>query len=186
MYTFLFIFFLILGVLGIVFSTLLVLALLFGNRLPSEYSGSVTATIDRPIEDVWKSIKDVVSNPISARMCLSVTEEVDEDGTRFWYENISSGKIRVISVSEAEMESWVRRSIDASADMQSLCKVEVRDVGDVCQIKANNQITLGTGSFFGPLLRSMLYFFGLTRIGMKKYVAQIAGSLETSADFSDA
>jgi len=185
MYTFLFIFFLILGVLGIVFSTLLVLALLFGNRLPSEYSGRVTATIDRPIEDVWKAVKDVISNPISARMCLSVTEETDENGTRFWYENISAGKIRVNSVSEVEMKSWVRRSIDASTDMQSLCKVEVKDVGDVCQITADNQITFGKGSFFGPLLRCMLYFFGLTRLGMKKYVVQIANYLETNADFSD-
>lgn len=184
MYTFLFILFLIFGVLGIVFSIVLVIAFLFGNRLPAEYSGSVTAVLDRPIEDVWKAIKDVKSNPISAQMCRSVSEEVDSNGTAFWYEDISSGRIKVVSVSEIEMEAWVRRSIDFSNGMQSLCEIQVKDVGDGCQILAKNQINLETRSVFSPLLRCMLYFFGVTRLGMKKYVVQIASFLETKPEFS--
>lgn len=169
---------------GVVVLTL-VSFLILGRFLRKEYAGKVDATLDRPIEDVWQAILDFQSNPVSAKMCRSVTSEV-RDGQEWSVEDLGSSQVSVRVTARSEQESITRKMQDNRIPMEAECKIELESTGEGCRVIASNRISVHDGSWQVPMIRSMLFLFGLASKGMKAYVTQLAHNLETKPEFNRA
>lgn len=174
------IFAILVGLIVVTFVTFLIV----GRFLRKEYSGEVEAILDRPLEDVWKAINDFDAHPVSAQMCRQVTHQQNAAGEDVWIEDIGSSKISVTIESRQVPNQLVRKMVDGSLPMISICAVDLESIGDGCRITASNAITVNDGTWHVPFFRSILFFFGMTRKGMKAYVTHVAKGLETKPEFS--